>query len=182
MPTPAQTCCPSGHGPLAYVDSTGVYYNAMTNTYIPVTNFLGTPAGPVLPVTGAYNKCILANGVTAIGPVYDPIACPCCPINAIWRGDLNKCWYYLSTCVTCSANYVDPIPCITCVCPTPPPPPLCESCNQTALPIPITYNDTIKQCIDCATDESPRESEDTNLNSFTTPPLIDPITNFKLKE
>lgn len=161
----ADTCCPLGY---VYVDSTGTYSDPSLGTFT-VTNYNGTTViSPIL------TKCIRAQTVNAFGAPLDPNPCPCCPTGMTFSSYTQTCFDPNSAIVYAT------IPCIPCVCVTPPPPPPCVGCQEgNGIHVSFSFNDRVKQCINCVPDGSIPIS-DPKLNCFAPYFILVPAINFTL--
>lgn len=165
-PVPCQ-CCPIGY---SFINGAGEFLYS-NNNYIPITN---------TPPDKFFNTCArIVNGAFAttgaVAPA--PIACPCCRSGFIWHSDIQACVDLADP-----KHWIDPMPCVVCVCPDPPPPPECEGCTNRALPVAFPFNNTIKGCKDCGEDISPRITGKKKYDTFIADRLLDPIIFFKLKQ
>lgn len=167
---PDRKCCPDP--PInrfyTYVDSTGVFFNMFTNTYM---NMISWDQGLVSEI---YGKCVAYDAAPyAYGDAVEAIDCPCCPEGYVYIYNYG-CANPLNIKITSPT-----IPCIDCVCP--PDEPVvttpCPTCDKpNGAPIVFDFNPFVKNCENC-NKEDQSQSTDAKLNKFIPYLLLYPNIN-----
>lgn len=162
---PAHNCCPNGK---VYVDAVGYATDPISGSIITVN----------YPNDGSqFTKCVIltfdARGYVG-NDISDPIDCPCCPTGYTYMPNVGKCYSPTAQCSFCPPAYLDPIPCIVCIC-IDPEPFVCGTCGTEGERITFAFNGFTKNCTNCTKDNyNPPKGR---INCFIPYLMADPNTN-----
>lgn len=160
-------CCPVGY---VYIDSSG-YINDPILGHIPISNPNPVPF---------YDTCArivnVSYALTPPSPI-DPIACPCCPPGYTYSSNSGFCIDDINI-----KRYIDPIPCIPCVCEPPSSIAVavdCGTCGTAGEQVSFMWNFTQRACELCdPIDFNPPKGK---VICFMPNQFSDPNTTFTLK-
>lgn len=160
IPTVACGCCPEGY---LFIDQSGYYDDVVTGNTLIVNTVFSSPT--FLECVG---KCGLFRNHAYVSSLISNIECPCCPTAYSYDAKSGMC-------SDGKGSMVNTVSCIPIICPDEVIPDPCPTCTNGTLPITFTYNQDVKNCINCI----PLGDMVTRpFTKFIADILIDPIVNF----